>query len=682
MPELEYIFSKHNRLNTEKSPYLLQHAKNPVDWYPWGEEAFAKAKEEDKPIFLSIGYSTCHWCHVMERESFEDEEVAAQLNKDYVCIKVDREERPDIDSIYMNVCQAITGHGGWPLTIIMTPDKKPFFAATYLPKNTRGGMMGLMELLPRITEMWHSNRSDILDSGERIIKWLQREEKTAEGMLDEEVFQRAFADSQQNFDARFGGFGAAPKFPSSHRLYFLLRYYYAYGEQQALKMAEKTLESMYRGGIYDHIGFGFSRYSTDARWLVPHFEKMLYDNALLAIAYIEVYQLTHKEIYARIAREIFSYVLRDMTSPEGGFYSAEDADSEGVEGKFYLWTPEQIIELLGESEGNFFNQVYDIKKPGNFEVANIPNLLGGIPKDSEQERLERSRKKLFEAREKRIHPFKDDKILCSWNALMIAALAYASRVLDEPGYLQSARKAAAFIMSKLQRQEDGRLMASYREGETSYPAYADDYAFLIWAMIELYESSYEIEFLRTAIDLNNDLLRYFGDGDKGGLFFYGNDSEQLLIRPKEVYDGAMPSGNSVAALNFLRLARLTASVELEQKAQKQISCFAESINSMPTAYSFLLCAALYAASPDKQIVVVGKAEEDNSSIMLDTINKMYNPFAISIFKEEGETDSNLPEYLKEMNSINGQSTVYICSHFACQEPITSVQELSQCLKAR
>lgn len=670
-----------NRLLKEKSPYLLQHAYNPVKWHPWGEDAFAKAIKEDKPIFLSIGYSTCHWCHVMERESFEDDEVAALLNKDYVCIKVDREERPDIDSIYMNVCQAVTGHGGWPLTIIMTPEQKPFFAATYLPKNSRGEMTGLMDLLPRIRELWDSQREAVLDSGDRIMAWLQNETgKTPAGKLEEELFHRAFADCRDSFDSNYGGFSHAPKFPSPHKLYFLLRYNFAYGEPSALEMVEKTLESMYRGGIYDHIGFGFARYSTDSRWLVPHFEKMLYDNALLAIAYLEAYQLTHKEVYARLAREIFTYVLRDMTSPDGAFYSAQDADSEGVEGKFYLWTPEQIKHVLGETEGAFFAEKYDITGRGNFEGENIPNLLKGIPSETDRERLERSRSQLFAAREKRVHPFKDDKVLCSWNGLMIAALAYGARVLDDPMYLQVAQRAAAFILGKL-RRPDGRLLASYREGEAVYPAYLDDYAYLVWAMIELYEASYASEFLQTALDLNTDMLKYFGDDVAGGLFFYGSDSEQLLTRPKETYDGALPSGNSVAALNFLRLARLTASVELEEKAQKQISFFAPNVNRIPEAYTFLLCAALSAVGPDRQIVVVGKAEA-GSSLMLDTINSTYNPFTVSLFKEEGKADQNWPDYLKDMHSVNGQSTAYICSHFACQEPITSSQELSNRLQAR
>lgn len=671
---------KANRLIREKSPYLLQHAYNPVDWYPWGEEAFQIAKSEDKPIFLSIGYSTCHWCHVMERESFEDDEVAALLNRDFIAIKVDREERPDIDIIYMSICQAMTGHGGWPLTIVMTSERKPFFAATYLPKNSRHGLSGMMELLPRIKKLWDKDRNAVLKSSDEISSWARRSsEKNGAGKIDEKVFSGAFTYYQGNFDPTYGGFGRAPKFPAPHNLYFLLRYHLTNKNQSALKMVEKTLESMYRGGLYDHIGFGFSRYSTDNSWLVPHFEKMLYDNALLAIAYLEAYQLTRKELFARIAREIFTYILRDMTSPEGAFYSAEDADSEGEEGKFYLWTPQEVKEILGEQDGDIFCQRYDISNTGNFEGSNIPNLIKNMPEEGERLLLADLRNRLFAAREQRIHPFKDDKILCSWNALMIAALAYGSKALKDSSYLEAARRASDFILARL-RRPDGRLLASYRQGQAINPAFIDDYAYLVWAMIELYEASYENQYLQMAYDLNNEMLGYFWDEEKGGLFFYGSDSEQLISRNKEIYDGAMPSGNSVAALNFIRLARLTASTELEGKAQQQLESFGASISDMPAGYSFFLCAALYTMSHDRQIVIVGRTQDRNTHMMLDTINQAYNPFAVMVFKAEGEEQQpgdDLPAYLNDMHSINGQTTAYICSHFTCQEPITSTEELGR-----
>ena len=572
-----------NRLIHEKSPYLLQHAYNPVNWYPWCDEAFEKAKREDKPIFLSIGYSTCHWCHVMERESFEDEEIASILNNNFISIKVDREERPDIDSIYMTVCQALTGHGGWPLTIFMTPDKTPFFAGTYFPKNDRMGMSGLKTILNSVNQAWLNNREALLHSGSRILDAIKDsfEEDTPESTatISEDIFDEAFSQFKYDFDNIFGGFGSAPKFPTPHNLFFLLRYWYNTKEEYALIMVEKTLESMYKGGIYDHIGFGFSRYSTDEKWLVPHFEKMLYDNALLAIAYLEAYQATKKKKYAEIAQQIFTYVLRDMTSPEGGFYSAEDADSEGEEGKFYIWSKKEINDILGDKDGEKYCKYYNITDEGNFEGFNIPSLINSVIPDEDNELVESCRKKLFDYRIKRIHPHKDDKILTAWNGLMIAAMAIGGRVLHNEVYTQAAEKAAEFILSKLVR-EDGRLLARYRDGDAAIPAYVDDYAYLIWGLIELYESTYKPKYLKKSLALNQDLIKLFWDNKSGGLFLYGSDSEQLIIRPKELYDGATPSGNSVAALNFIRLARMTGQHELEEKAQNRFSNFGKQVQRM------------------------------------------------------------------------------------------------------
>jgi len=416
-----------NRLANEKSPYLLQHQYNPVDWYPWGEEAFEKAKEEDKPVFLSIGYSTCHWCHVMERESFEDEEVAEVLNKYYISIKVDREERTDVDAIYMAVCQALTGQGGWPLTIFMTPDKKPFFAGTYFPKERKYGRSGIIEILEELQDAWENKRDKVLSAGESVVKGIENKYfKSEAGAVEREALDHAYRYYEQSFDSIYGGFGEAPKFPTPHNLTFLLRYWKMSGNKKALDMVEKTLQSMYQGGMYDHVGWGFSRYSTDKKWLVPHFEKMLYDNALLAIAYLECYQATQNEFYARVAREIFSYVLRDMTSEEGGFFSAEDADSEGVEGKFYVWSLDEVFDVLGRESGKAFCQTFDISNAGNFEGENIPNIIGKDLNTGQD--LKNEREKLFLHREKRIHPLKDDKILTAWNGLMIAALATGARV--------------------------------------------------------------------------------------------------------------------------------------------------------------------------------------------------------------------------------------------------------------
>lgn len=672
-----------NRLIKQKSPYLLQHAHNPVDWYPWSEEAFAKAKREDKPIFLSIGYSTCHWCHVMERESFEDQEVADLLNRDYIAIKVDREERPDIDHIYMSVCQGMTGHGGWPLTIIMTPDRKPFFAATYLPKSKRHGLSGLMQLLPRLADLWQNDRTTVLESGEQVARWLEDSEPDQAGELNMEIAHKAYQQYSRTFDKQYGGFGSAPKFPTPHNLLFLLRYHYFTGEAEALKMVEQTLDSMYKGGIYDHIGFGFARYSTDRRWLVPHFEKMLYDNALLILAYLEAYQVTNHPRYARIAREVLAYVLRDMTSSEGGFYSAEDADSEGVEGKFYVWTPEEIKEVLGEAEGADFCYTFDITGSGNFEGRSIPNLIENLLEEGERQKWESARIKLLTHRTKRVPPYKDDKILTAWNGLMVAALGKAYQVLGDSSYRMAAQQAVEFIFDSL-RRSDGRLLARYREGEASFPAYAADYSFLIWGLIEMYEATYETGYLEKAMMLADEQLRYFWDEHKGGLFFYGSDAEQLLTRPKEVYDGAIPSDNSVALLNFLRLARLTGNLDLEDKAQQIINAFAGAAASIPTAHSFFLSAWLFNEMGSREVVVASKDKNETARRMLEHMQKNFLPDTVSIYKEGNDLELvKLAPFTEDLTvAQTGQATAYICEGFACQQPVTDEKEFQEALRRK
>ncbi|MDQ7785669.1 MAG: thioredoxin domain-containing protein, partial [Desulfomonilaceae bacterium] len=507
-----------NRLLNEKSPYLLQHAYNPVDWYPWGPEAFEKARTEQKPIFLSIGYSTCHWCHVMEHESFENEETAALMNGTFVSIKVDREERPDLDHLYMSVAQMMTGRGGWPLNVIMTPDKRPFFAGTYFPKESRFGRIGMDDLCNRIAELWSTRRDEVLQSAGKIVSAIRQvpDEQPGEAP-DKSVLESAFRQLSQRFDPRRGGFGEAPKFPTPHNMLFLLRYWKRTGDSSALHMVEKTLEALRRGGVYDHVGFGFHRYSTDAEWLVPHFEKMLYDQAMLATAYLEAYQATGNDLYGRTADEIFTYVLRDMTSPQGGFYSAEDADSEGEEGKFYVWTLEEVRRILDDEEAEAVTEAFSLTADGNFREeatgritgANIPHMRKSldqvartldIPVEHARDLVERARRKLFEAREKRIHPHKDDKILTDWNGLMIAALAKGARVLGKPEYARAAAQAADFILGTL-RSGDGRLLHRYRDGEAGLPAHVDDYAFFIWGLLELYEASFEVKYLKTALDL-------------------------------------------------------------------------------------------------------------------------------------------------------------------------------------
>lgn len=682
-----------NKLLNEKSPYLLQHAHNPVDWYPWGDEAFAKAKAEDVPIFLSIGYSTCHWCHVMERESFEDEEVAAILNKSYVAIKVDREERPDIDHIYMSVCQAMTGHGGWPLTVLMTPEKKPFFAGTYFPKKSSRGMTGLVDILTQVAEIWEKQRDNVLLAGEEIVGAIQpRFDAKPEGKVGVDILDRAFKGLLGVFDRLYGGFGQAPKFPTPHNLTFLLRYWKRSGEKQALMMVEKTLESMYRGGMYDHIGYGFSRYSTDEKWLVPHFEKMLYDNALLAIAYTEAYQVTGKELYATLAKQIFTYILRDMTSPDGGFYSAEDADSEGEEGKYYVWSPGEIKAVLGERDGEVFCRLYNITPGGNFEGRSIPNLILEKPEKFAAElKMEKGeftayveglRSKLFEAREKRVHPYKDDKILTSWNGLMIAALARGGATLGEPLYTHAAVRAVDFIYKKL-RRTDGRLLARYRDGEPAFLAYLDDYAFMTWGLLELYETTFEAGYLRKAVELTRESLNLFWDVENGGFYFNGEDAEQLIARPKELYDGAIPSGNSVALLNLLRLARLTGDEELSEIAGKQINSFAAEVENHPTGYTFFLQGIDFYLGPTREVVIAGRPGADDTKAMLSAVRSQYNPQTVVIFHPEGATGKEieaLAPFVQEQRLANDRATAYVCHNYACQAPVNDVAEFMELLK--
>ncbi|MFW9990308.1 MAG: thioredoxin domain-containing protein, partial [Candidatus Odinarchaeota archaeon] len=512
-----------NHLSNEKSPYLTQHAKNPVDWYPWGKEAFDKAQQEDKPIFLSIGYSTCHWCHVMAHESFEDEEVAELMNDTFISIKVDREERPDIDKIYMMICQLMTGSGGWPLTIIMTPNKKPFFAGTYLPKQTRFGRIGLIDLIKRIKDLWNNQRLELLDSAQKITFNLQNIDQESPGdKITKSTLNKTFQRLSIKYDSINGGFGDRPKFPTPHNVIFLLRYWKRTGNKKALQMVESTLLEMKKGGIYDHIGFGFHRYSTDSKWLVPHFEKMLYDQALITIAYIEAYQATKKSIYKKTAQEILEYVLRDMISSESGFFSAEDADSEGEEGKFYIWSRNELERILGKEELDLAIKVFNIEQSGNYLEESIGKKTGkniihlkSIPKGEIENEIDEIRKKLFGIRQKRIHPHKDEKILTDWNGLMIIALAKAAVAFQEIKYLKIAKDNVGFLLSHL-REANGRLLHRYKDGSSEIQGYLDDYAFLIWGLIELYEATFDIFYLKTALDLHKIQLDDFWDENIGG----------------------------------------------------------------------------------------------------------------------------------------------------------------------
>ncbi len=671
---------KPNRLAKEKSPYLLQHAYNPVDWRPWSEEAFAAAKDGNKPIFLSIGYSTCHWCHVMERESFEDEEVAALLNREFVSIKVDREERPDVDNLYMTVCQAMTGQGGWPLTIVMTPDKKPFFAGTYFPKRRKFGRKGLIEILEQIAEKWKENRQLVIDAGETVADQTARSMiSNLKGEITESSLDEAYVTYKEAFDAEYGGFGDAPKFPSPHGLMFLMRYYASTGEDDALRMANKTLVAMYRGGLFDHIGFGFSRYSTDREWLVPHFEKMLYDNALLAMAYTEAFQLTGEPGYREIAELTYAYALRDMKEPGGAFYSAEDADSEGEEGKFYVWTPAEVREALGAEDGEWFCDVFGIDEAGNFEGRAIPNLLHGSLESQAKrsgadeaaflDRADRLRHRLFLSREERVHPGKDDKVLTSWNGLMIASLAKAAAAFDRPEYAAAASEAVRFLLEKL-RTPEGRLLARYRDGEAAFPGYIDDYAFLTWGLIELYEATFDPELLRTASELTKEAVRLFWDEANGGFYFYGSDAEQLFTRMKEVYDGAIPSGNSVMANNLLRLSRLTGEQAWNGYAERIFAAFAGAVKRYPTGHAMMLMALSLAYGKPQEIVIAGARGDVETEAMLRAVRSRFLPQTVVLLQDERLS------HIADKTPVNGAATAYVCENYACQSPVFTAEALA------
>ena len=693
---------KHNRLANEKSLYLLQHAGNPVDWYPWGNEAFERAAREKRPIFLSIGYSTCHWCHVMAHESFEDPEIAGLMNEAFVSIKVDREERPEIDMLYMTVCQMMTGSGGWPLTIIMTPDKKPFFAGTYIPRETRFGRTGLRELIPRIREVWTTRQDEVSSSAGQIIAALQKTALPAPGQdLGVDTLHLAYEQLRDRFDREYGGFGGAPKFPTAHNLPFLLRYWKRTGESMALDMVETTLQAMRRGGVYDHVGFGFHRYSTDRRWLVPHFEKMLYDQALLAAAHIEAFQATGKEEYARTAREIFHYVLRDMTADGGGFYSAEDADSEGEEGKFYLWTPGEIKDALAPEEADFIIQVFNVTESGNFtdEAAghqtgrNILHLIKPLPEIAAglnlslpdlHRRLESIKEKLFAYREKRVHPHKDDKILADWNGLMIAALAQGARALDEPGYATAAGRAVDFIFDRM-LAADGRLWHRYRDGEAAVPGHLDDYAFLIHGLLELYETTFEVDYLKKALGLNEHLLKHFQDDKNGGFYFTADDGEGLLVRQKEVYDGAVPSGNSIAMLDLLRLGRITADPGLEEKAAGIGRAFSGNVRQMPSAYTQLMIAVDFAVGPSHELVIAGDPRAAETEEMLRAIRRRFIPNKVVVFLPPGPDSSRIKRiapFTAHQTMLEGKATAYVCVNYKCKLPTTEVDGMLSLLDTR
>jgi uncharacterized protein len=682
-----------NRLSKEKSPYLLQHANNPVEWFPWGEEAFQKAQVEDKPIFLSIGYATCHWCHVMEHESFEDEQVAGLLNQNFVSIKVDREERPDVDHIYMTVCQVLRGSGGWPLSVFMTPDRKPFFAGSYFPKSARMGMPGLTDIIVQLGHLWKNERAKVTQAGDDITKAIQPRKPQGIGAeaFTPAVLESGYEQLRKVFDQHWGGFGQAPKFPTPHHLTFLLRWHRRNPGSEALAMVEKTLEAMRHGGIFDQVGLGFHRYSVDEMWLVPHFEKMLYDQAMLAMAYVETFQVTGKQGYAKACREIFEYVLRDMTDSQGAFYSAEDADSEGKEGLFYAWTPGGVKAVLGEEWGDLYCRFYDISPEGNFEdhlsIAHVSRPVSDVAQEAGMEAeklgmlLEEANRKMFAAREQRIHPLKDDKILTSWNGLMIAALAKGFQALRDPLYLQAAVRAAEFILGSLSHQS-GKLIRRYRLGEVAHPACADDYAFLVWGLIELYEAGFFVRYLEEAIRVQQLMLDLFWDQEEGGFYFTAHGGEKLIVRDKEIYDGAVPSSNSVAALNLLRLARMTGNTAWEEKAERLLQAFFHLISDYPSAYTQFLHAVDFALGPSREIVIAGDLERETTRKMVETIHVAFLPNRVLIFcgrAEDAGRLAALAPFTVDLQPKDAEPTVYICENFACRSPITNREELERVL---
>ena len=671
-----------NSLVNETSPYLLQHAHNPVDWYAWGDEAFARARQEDKPVLVSIGYSACHWCHVMAHESFEDEETAAVMNENFINIKVDMEERPDVDRIYMDFVQMTTGSGGWPLNVFLSPDKLPFFGGTYFPPVNRYNMPSFQRVLLSVAEAWKNKRADLLLSANEVLGEMRRvglSEASGES-LSEAQLDTAFQSFVRYFDATNGGFGGAPKFPPAMSLEFLLRYYHRTKNENALEMVTKTAVKMAHGGIYDQLGGGFHRYSVDAVWLVPHFEKMLYDNAQLARLYLHVYQATGDEFYKRIAVETLEYVKREMTDASGGFYSTQDADSEGVEGKFFVWTSEEIEEILGAEDAQIFSFYYDVSEEGNFEEKNILNVsytldatakaLKVTPKRL-REVLERGREKLFAEREKRIKPFRDEKVLTAWNGLMLATFAEGAAILEREDFLGIARRNADFIIENL--QADGLLLLrTWKDGKAKLNAYLEDYANFADALVELYQVSGDAKYLREAKRLADLLITEFWDEEGGGFYFTANNHEELLVRKKDYFDNATPSGNSVAADVLLKLARLTGDERYERFAVTVLRLAAAQARRYPQGFGRILSALEFYFNPTKEIVILGDSAELKSEIW-----RRFLPNKVVVLAENAGRDADLIPLLQERSLIDGKPTAYVCENFTCQKPVTTVEDLRE-----
>lgn len=665
-----------NRLASETSPYLLQHANNPVDWYPWCDEAFERAKADDKPVIVSIGYSACHWCHVMEHESFEDEETAEIMNDRFINIKVDMEERPDVDQIYMSFVQLTTGRGGWPMNVFVTPDKLPFFGGTYFPPSPRYGMPSWRQILLSISEAWNERRDELMRSADDILGELRRMTQTAgTSPVNSELLDLAFQSFVRSFDATNGGWGGAPKFPQAMSMDFLLRYWYRTGEQKALDMVSFTAKKMARGGIYDQLGGGFHRYAVDSIWLVPHFEKMLYDNAQLIRLYVHLFQITGDEEFRSVAVETIEYVIREMLDEKGGFYSAQDADSEGEEGKFFVWTPEQVADVLGEEKAAKFNKPYDVTVSGNFEGNNILNLRRSSDEEITpyREMFTEMRAKLFAEREKRVKPLRDDKVLTAWNGLMLAGFAESGRVFGETRYLQIARSNADFLLSQL--SENGRLLRTWKDGEAKLNGYVEDYANLADGLLELFQATGELRYLDAARSLADAMIEHFWDDDEGGLFFTSDDHEELIVRNKDFYDNATPSGNSVAADVFLKLERLTGEGKYERYAVSILRLAAGKAARHPQAFGRALSAMEFFIAGSSEIILTGPAGNELEN-MVDTA---YLPNAVIAKLRDGNGAQRLPIF---EGREGGDAKVYVCKEMVCERPISSAGELAELLKSK
>ncbi|MDE3059018.1 MAG: thioredoxin domain-containing protein [Bacteroidota bacterium] len=696
-----------NRLIAEKSPYLLQHAYNPVDWFPWGEEAFAKARRGDKPIFLSIGYSTCHWCHVMEHESFENEETAALMNEHFVCIKVDREERPDVDRVYMAAVQTMTGSGGWPLSVFLTPDLKPFYGGTYFPPNDAYGKPGFAALLKRIAEVYRQEKDKVVESGNQLIAYLQQSgEVKRSGELSDALLKKTYHQCAAGYDERFAGFGSGPKFPRPVVLNFLFRYFARTKEQEALRMAQSTLHAMASGGMYDHIGGGFHRYSVDGQWRVPHFEKMLYDQAQLVCSYLDAFQITHDDFYADVARETIEYVLRDLSDVRGGFYSAEDADSavpenpsQKSEGAFYLWRKGEVVQLLGnEKEAEVFCRYFGIEQSGNaladshgefagknilyqpFAVKDVAARFS-LSETQVVEIVTKGKRILLDARARRPRPHCDDKILTSWNSLTISALARASQILDEQRYTDAAVRAAEFIVSTMYAPKTKTLLHRYRDGDARFDAHLDDYAFMIQAALDLYEATFDTRWLSLAFDLHGTQIALFWDSAEGGFFDTSGKDKSILFRQKEEYDGAEPSGNSIAAMNMIRLSRLSDDEVLRAKAETTLKHFAAILEQTPQVMPHMIAAISFFLTPPQHIIIAGRKNAEDTKKFLRAIHQRFIPGKILLVvdSEEQKFISEKLSFVKEMKPMDGKAAAYVCENYVCNLPTNDVKVFEELL---